>query len=111
MIEVKLFRFSLPDIDEVLYLYSLRSDEAFLREQFLGQDQGDTPFEIYRKLYSEGRIERIVSITQVPNDPNNPAPLYRGGEQDWYPYHSYEIENGHFELTIKEFFDPPEIYR
>lgn len=108
---VKLFRFSLPNTKEVLYLYSLRSDEKYLRKQFENQDQGGMPFETYKELYERGQITQLTSLDQVPTDPDNPAALYRGGEQDWYPYHSWELTDNEFELTVKEYFNLPDCYK
>lgn len=110
-VEVKLWRFSLPNMKDVLYLYSLRNDEAYLRRMFRDQDQGDMNWEDYKLLYSEGRIERITSLDQVPRDETNPAALYRGGDQDCYPYHSWELADNEFELTIEQFFNLPVEYK
>ena len=104
-IEVKLFRFSLPDINNVLYCYSLTSNEKVLRRTFGYQDPGDIPADDYNRLAREGNIERITSIEQVPlGDPNGPI-LYIGGQRDWIPYCSDYLES-EFDLTISQFLDP-----
>lgn len=113
--EVKLFRFTLPDIDPdtgeraVLYLYSICSEEDFLRRQFGDQDPGDMPPELYQRCYEEGKIERITSIDQVPLPTKPVAPLYKNGERDWIPYNSWDLGT-EFEMEISTFFDPPDQY-
>jgi hypothetical protein len=114
MITVKLWRFSLPDFEycpvsgerAVLYLFSLRADEAYLREQFHHQDSGDMPAELQIRLAKEGKIEKITSLDQVPLPTQPRAPLYANGERDWYPYTSWELEMNGFELTVQEFLSP-----
>ncbi len=77
----------------MLYLYSLRSDEEWLRKQFDDQDQGDIPWETYKRLYEEGRIERITSLGQVPE-----------AERGWVPYNSWELDSNSFCLDVATFF-------
>jgi len=92
MITVKLWRFSLEDTKEVLYLYSLRSDEAYLRHAFYWQDEVDMDCDTYGKLYSIGKIEKIDSIEQVSEN-----------DYDILPYHTDEISNNIFEIPVKHF--------
>ena len=116
-IAVKLFRFSLPDVEvcpvsgerAVLYLFSLRSDEEYLRKMFEDQDPGDMPPDLYERLYKEGSIERITSIEQVPLPTEAVSPLYAKGERDWCPYTCWDLQS--FELTIEQFLNPPDHYR
>lgn len=98
IMEIKLFRFSLPEEKEVLYIYSIRSDEEFLRKQFLAQDHGDIDSHLYTELAKEGSINRIVDIRMVPPK-----------EKSWMPYNSWELSE--FEMEIEGFFNPPEEYR
>lgn len=111
MLEVKLWRFSLPGVEDVLYLYSLRTDEKYLRKAFRDQDHGDIDYETYVKLYSEGIIERITSLDQVPSGKPGDTTIYRFGQRGWCPYPSWELDPNEFGLTIQEFFDLPERYR
>lgn len=99
-IQLKLWRFSLPDEAESLYIYSLHNNEEEIRAAFAGKDHGAMNAELYRKLYTEGRIERITRPEQVPED-----------DFEWTPYHTWEIDNNAVCLTIEDFFDPPDQYR
>lgn len=109
-IEVKLFRFSLPHIKERLYLYSLRSDERWLRSQFNNLDHGDIQYEIWEHLQKFGKIERITSIDQLSE-----ADFVERNEDDDYntsrdqiPYTCQELN---FEPTIERFLHPPYYYK
>lgn len=99
-IELKLWQFSLPGIDERLYLFSLRKGEDYLRSQFACQDHGGLSFEIYNDLYTKGEIKRITSLDQVPEE-----------DHHWTPYHSWEIDNNAVTLDVIEFLNPPEDYQ
>lgn len=99
-IEAKLFRFSLPDVEGALYLYSLRTDEMALRRSFEVHDHGGMKFEDFLQLYEKGKMELVKSLEQVPAE-----------DHDCIPYPSWEFEPSGFELTIREFFDPPIHYR
>lgn len=103
VIEVKLFRFSLPDVKEVLYLYSLRSDERYLRVQFEDQEGGELPYDLYARLYQEGKIERITSIEQVPTGESNSTHYNKDGDRGHIPYSSWDLSE--FDLEINRFFD------
>lgn len=94
-IQVKLFSFSLPDKEPDLYLFSLKSDETWLRKQFYHQDQGGLERKIYELTYKEGIIKRITSLKQI--DPT---------DYDTIPYNSSELNNWEFDLTIQDFFNP-----
>lgn len=99
-IEVKLWRFSLPYEAESLYLYSLRSGEEYLRQQFSNQDHGSLDWNTFYRLYSLGKIERITSLDQVPEH-----------DYEWTPYHSWELDNNAFVMNVVDFFDPPDEYK
>jgi len=106
---IKLFRFTLPDINPsegeraVLYLYSRRSDEAYLRQQFKYQDPGDMPDDLYQKCCKEGKLEEITSIDQIPLPSKPKKGFFANGERDWIPYTSEEEDTIEFDLTVQEF--------
>ena len=101
---VKLFKFSLPNIKEVIYLYSSIYEENYLRRQLHHQDSGDIDFSLFSKLYRCGIINQISDVNQVPRDEENDSPLYKGGEQWWLPYTSDELDPNMW-MTIIEFFN------
>lgn len=97
MIGIKLWKFSLPDLDDCLYLYSLRRDEYHLRHQLSYQDHGGMDESVYIKLYKHGKIELITNVNQVKEE-----------DRQILPYSDEEISS--FEMDIDAFFDPPIIY-
>lgn len=92
--KVKLYRFSLKGIKDVLYLYSLQTGEEYLRGSFSIQDHGGSNYVDYIKLYTEGKIKRITNISQIPEE-----------DQGIIPYNANELDNYGFDLRIKDFFD------
>lgn len=96
---IKLFKFSLRDIDEVLYIYSVCSNEQFLRHQFEHQDHGSIHPDTYYELYTYGEITRITSIDQISKE-----------DLEWIPFTSEEFNHMGFGMFPKDFFNPSEDY-
>lgn len=107
--DIKLFRFSLPDVEDCLYLYSISSKERDLRRAFGYQDHGGMKWEVYERLAREGQIELITSIDQVPGGiPGVQVPYWeRNGERDCIPYSSDDVEgfgDYGYDKTIGDYF-------
>ncbi|SRR5260221_6421108 len=93
-IEVKLFKFSIPEWHSNVYIYSLKTDVKYLRKQLGVLDSGSIPNDIWDKICSEGSIVQIEQLSQVPEY-----------ELNYLPYNCSDL-SWTFDLTIKEFFDP-----
>jgi hypothetical protein len=91
--QIKLYQFSLPYVKERLYLYSLRNISPRLSDAFYYQDHGGIPHEVYAELASNGEIEEITQLSEVPHKYWNTI-----------PYGDIWLEG--FEFTIQQFFFP-----
>lgn len=98
MLAVKLWRFSHPEVNDILYLFSLKNDEKFLRKA-CHEDCGNMKYQNFIDLLNKGKIELILDLEKVPKQ-----------EQNIIPFSTYEFDDP-IQFKIYEFFNLPEEYR
>ncbi len=92
---MKLYKFSLPEYRDCLFLLSETGNENEMRRSFRGQDNGGLDFQTFRELYSRGTIQEVTELGQVSERDFEYVPYL----DDNISYTAYNF------LTVKRFLE------
>jgi hypothetical protein len=74
MNEIKLYEFSEGNPETTLYVFSTLEDEAEIRSFYHINDHGGGSYEDYERVAKHGKMRRITSLDQVPENDRDIIP-------------------------------------